>query len=190
MFTVAELDTLETLCEAAAEVHGDSFNALRIQPQLLQMSLSSRPLSCIRVFYNHLWQLHVCAGVWSGWLVGAHVRSVCRIEMISWPEHSLCLQLVFCFFASQPSSSSCCGRSICVTPWGLCRRPSTSLATWPSLFTMSLCCQLYSTSSGKSSSSQWFGTMRFFLLNLKKMQIYSIVLLHHTRKLVKVIWDK
>lgn len=63
VFTVAELDTLETLCEAAAEVHGDSFNALRIQPQLLQMSLSSRPLSCIRVFYNHLWQLHVCAGV-------------------------------------------------------------------------------------------------------------------------------
>ena len=50
--------------------------------------------------------------------------------------------------ASQLSSSSCCGRSTCVTPWGRCRRRSTSLATWPSLFTTSLCCRRFSMSSG------------------------------------------
>lgn len=58
----------------------------------------------------------------------------------------------FLLLASQLSSSSCCGRCTCVTLWGRCRRRSTSLATWPSLFTMKLSCQRYSISSGNSSS--------------------------------------
>lgn len=52
--------------------------------------------------------------------------------------------------ASQLSSSSCCGRSTCVTPWGRCRRRSTSLATWPSPFTTNSSCRRFSMSSGNS----------------------------------------
>jgi len=47
LFTADELDTLETLCDAATEVHRDSFTVVRLQPQLLQMSLWSREFSCI-----------------------------------------------------------------------------------------------------------------------------------------------
>lgn len=59
-----------------------------------------------------------------------------------------CSSLSLSLVASQLSSSSCCGRSTCVTPWGRCRRRSTSLATWPSLFTMSSSCRRFSMSSG------------------------------------------
>lgn len=121
---------------------GIRFTVGRIQPQLLRMP-SDR--FC---WAGQVLSLLKCEVAGSLFIAPQSLLRCAQRYLLS---RSLCSPLLF-LFSAQLSSSSCCGRCTCVTLWGQCPRRSTSLATWPSLFTTNSSCRRYSMSSGNSSS--------------------------------------